>query len=1082
MPQKIKFPYFFIKYHSSTRENEDQLFFVALHTFYYKKKFKKKYAVGIKCLVQVYLLSLVLFLGIEKNLQSQRYFTRTYTEADGVSSSMVSDVVQDSAGQLWFATRTGLSCYTGIRFINYGFNDGLRTNSYAYLSVDNNGGLWTLPQKGELCILKFSGTRWDPVSCDSTLKRSLYYTAFDVFYQDDQLVLAVGTNKSGLLICTEGKWKQYTTEEGLLSNRINGIAGTRDAIYIATEKGLSIIRNGIVADGLESNSNYLNREILAIDAAPFSREKSGTAIWLLGENWLGYISEGSFHLVTSDFNLPSKDVGKRCFLSIASNGDICFGNPIFVYYYSEISGKILLFDGNSGLITNGGTAALTDREGNLWITGYRGITKIPSRRFQQYSDKDGLYCNEVASALEISPGHYVFGHHGAITFYDGIRFIPFKLNNPSDKDKFETRVQDMDIDRSGNLWMAVSANGVARLNKNRELTWYHNNEGLKGSVNSLLVASNGTIYAATNNELFTFSHGQFVKQPVNNDLINTGIRKIFEGPDKEIYLATFSHGLFRLSGDKVSAIKSKDNALANNVYATFFDSRKRAWIGTAAGLFTINDSLLTKFDSGGLVINRPVYLILEDHHGCIWFGTDNGAYRWDGKKLDHFTINDGFSGLEVNRDAGFQDHNNHIWFGTNNGLTKFSPEYDYELDKIPPPLIRLRFAEADEDTLNLNENQVLSSNKNNLVFHFNITSYIDELQIFYQCKLEGFDKQWSEEVFSHDNLYRYNNLAPGTYRFCIKARNALGIWSEPACSGTIRINHPFWIQWWFVLLVAAFIISLLFFLMRLFVIRRYNLRLTKMVAIRTRELRRSEKDLLESNEAKDNFFSIIAHDLKSPFNAILGMLELLTTEYAEFSDEERHKILMSLRTSSTRTIDLLENLLTWAQAQKGLLPFIPEKFDMMELIRENVALFEPIAKNKRINLIVPLSENVIVYGDRNMINTVIRNLLSNAIKFTYPDGNVTIKIDRSTSRKITVAIIDTGCGMTESAIKNLFILDKRTTTKGTGNETGTGLGLILSKDFITKNDGKIWVESKPESGTTFYFTLPVNSPEKRNDN
>jgi len=254
------------------------------------------------------------------------------------------------------------------------------------------------------------------------------------------------------------------------------------------------------------------------------------------------------------------------------------------------------------------------------------------------------------------------------------------------------------------------------------------------------------------------------------------------------------------------------------------------------------------------------------------------------------------------------------------------------------------------------------------------------------------------------------------------------------------------------------------------------------VAIRTRELRRSEKDLLESNEAKDNFFSIIAHDLKSPFNAILGMLELLTTEYAEFSDEERHKILMSLRTSSTRTIDLLENLLTWAQAQKGLLPFIPEKFDMMELIRENVALFEPIAKNKRINLIVPLSENVIVYGDRNMINTVIRNLLSNAIKFTYPDGNVTIKIDRSTSRKITVAIIDTGCGMTESAIKNLFILDKRTTTKGTGNETGTGLGLILSKDFITKNDGKIWVESKPESGTTFYFTLPVNSPEKRNDN
>ncbi len=1045
-------------------------------------KFLNKPTVKIRFLVNVSLLTFFLVSGIGVHLPAQRYFTKSYTEVDGLSSSMVFDVVQDSAGEMWFATRTGISRYSGIRFINYNLNDGLQTLTYPFLSVDQKGNLWALPQNGELCILKFSGARWEQAICDSSSTLSPYYTAFDVVYQDERLVLAVGTNRSGAFIFRDSKWKRYTKDEGLLSNRINGIAVTGNVIYIATESGLSIIRDGMVESGKSNRSPYLEKEILAIEAAPSSREKSDTAIWLLGENWLGYLSEGSFHLVTSNFLLPSKDIGKRCFLSVDRNGDICFGNPIYVYYYSEISGKILLLDRNGGLITNGGTAALTDREGNLWITGYRGITKVPSRRFQQYSEQDGLYSNEVASAIEISPNHYIFGHHGAITYYDGIRFTPFMLSNPSGKGEFETRVQDMDVDRSGNLWMAVSKNGIARLTQEKQLTWFGEPEGLKGSANTVLVASDGSIYAGTNSGLFLFSNGRFVKKAPMSDLINNGVRRIFQGPDDKIYLASFSRGIIRLSGDSVLSISSSDNPLAGNVYSVFFDNLNRGWAGTAAGLYAINDTVLTKVDNEGLVIDRPVYLMLQDNHGCLWFGTDNGASRWNGERLDQFTIKEGFSGLEVNRDAGFQDNDNNIWFGTNNGLTKFSPEYDYDLKNIPPPIVKLVFTEVGSDTLNIYEDQLLASDRNSLIFHFTVRSYIDEQQVFYQCKLEGLDNEWSREVFAHSNFYRYNNLAPGTYRFCIKARNALGIWSEPVCSGTIRIRLPFWFQWWFILLIIAFIGSLLFILTRLFVSRRYNLSLSKMVAIRTRALRQSEKDLQESNEAKDNFFSIIAHDLKSPFNAILGMLELLTTEYSEFTDEERKKILMSLRTSSTRTIDLLENLLTWAQAQKGLLPFDPEKFDMMELIHENISLFEPNAKTKRINLIVPVSENVIVYGDRNMINTIIRNLISNAIKFTYPDGDVTINVERQSGRDVTVSIADNGCGMNESAISNLFILDKRTTTKGTGNETGTGLGLILSKDFIKKNRGKIWVESKPEAGSTFYFTLPVDPSGKRSRN
>ena len=247
-----------------------------------------------------------------------------------------------------------------------------------------------------------------------------------------------------------------------------------------------------------------------------------------------------------------------------------------------------------------------------------------------------------------------------------------------------------------------------------------------------------------------------------------------------------------------------------------------------------------------------------------------------------------------------------------------------------------------------------------------------------------------------------------------------------------------------------------------------------MVNFKTRELKRSEKKLTESNMAKDNFFSIIAHDLKSPFNAILGMLDLITTDYDEFSDQERQKILNSLKTSSGRTINLLENLLTWAQSQKGIIPFDPVRFDIIELVQENVSLFESAAKAKQISLIKPDPEIILVYADRNMINTVIRNLLSNAIKFTSSDGEVAIHVKRKNRNEIVVNIEDTGIGMDEKTLKSLFNLDKRKTKKGTNNETGTGLGLILSNEFIVKNRGRIWVTSEEGEGSIFWLTLPTN--------
>lgn len=1009
---------------------------------------------------------------------SQHYFVRTYTEADGLSSNMVYDVTQDTSGLMWFATRSGVCSYDGKSWKSYAVDPSLKQFSFLVILSDEKGTLWTIPHQGEPMIFNYSGSHWYRYAWDTIHHIKCRFSAFTVACEGNQSLIALGTDEEGLFIFQQNHWDHITTERGLLSDQINGLAWIGNRLVVATEKGISVVSGDTVSNQWNRFLPADCRNVLALSPKT-STPGFGPAgeLWLLGDGWLGLLTPNSFDKVITGVPISVKNVPVRSFVYPNSSGSLFFGNPFYLYYWQPKEPRsVERMTSENGLIGDGATAICMDREHNTWITGYRGISKIPSRRFTNFTTLEGLADNEVSSALEIRPGSYLFGHHGALTFYSDGKFEKLSLIKDPSRGLPEMRVQDMDVDREGNVWAAVSNLGIARINMDWKVTWYRPKP--EGTFSSVIVLPDGRIFASADKALFQYSNtsDRFIEVPLTKKIKDLGIRKLFQGDDSTLILGTYSSGIIEKKGISEKIIKAATDELANNIYAYFKDSQGNRWVGTVIGLYMVENDELKKVDHDDLRIDRPVYLILEDHDNNLWFGTDNGIYHWNRKKLDHFTKADGISGQEINRDAGIVDQHGTLWFGTNFGITCYHPEHGYQHDTIPPPIVHLEWFEVDGDTFSCHHPIKLSYSTNNLTFSFHARTYINEDNILYSIKLEGFDKDWSPPVNLHDGQYRYNNLLPGKYTFCVKACNAIGIWSEAECSCPIRIRQPFWFQWWFILIAVAFLVGIVYLFLRLFVTRRYNQRLAKMVAIRTRELRRSEKDLQESNEAKDNFFSIIAHDLKSPFNAILGMLELLTTEYSEFSDQEKQKILMSLRMASTRTIDLLENLLTWARSQKGLLPFTPEKFDLMELIRENIFLFEPNAKTKRIGLHLPPGENVIVYGDRNMINTVIRNLVSNAIKFTYPDGDVTIRIDRDSKQKVTVSIVDTGSGMTESTLKNLFVLDRRSSTRGTANETGTGLGLILSYEFIRKNGGQMWVESKPEEGTTISFSLPVNPP------
>jgi PAS domain S-box-containing protein len=237
-------------------------------------------------------------------------------------------------------------------------------------------------------------------------------------------------------------------------------------------------------------------------------------------------------------------------------------------------------------------------------------------------------------------------------------------------------------------------------------------------------------------------------------------------------------------------------------------------------------------------------------------------------------------------------------------------------------------------------------------------------------------------------------------------------------------------------------------------------------------LKESELELRELNAQKDKFFSIIAHDLKSPFNGVLALSEMLVEQINEkdYSGIEHYANLMWQ--SSERAMNLLMNLLEWAQSQTGRIGFNPEFFEVYDLIEENALVFDEVAAQKDISIKRSLGGTISILADKQMISTVLRNLISNAVKFTYKGGEIYISAQKTES-EVVISVSDNGKGMPKARLEKIFRIDQNESTPGTANENGTGLGLILCKEFVEKHEGRIWVESIEGKGSSFSFAIPI---------
>ncbi|TGL39200.1 PAS domain-containing sensor histidine kinase [Leptospira perdikensis] len=264
--------------------------------------------------------------------------------------------------------------------------------------------------------------------------------------------------------------------------------------------------------------------------------------------------------------------------------------------------------------------------------------------------------------------------------------------------------------------------------------------------------------------------------------------------------------------------------------------------------------------------------------------------------------------------------------------------------------------------------------------------------------------------------------------------------------------------------------------------KQYNCAIVRNITERKlaeNNLKQSAIRLAELNSTKDKFFSIIAHDLRGPLGTQREFTKILNEKDSSFTDAERSTYLKMLEESSDLVYSLLENLLDWARSQTGAIQFQPVPIDVYDLVQRVIGVLTLSANKKQMTISNQIPEQLEIVADSFMIETVVRNLISNAIKYSNSQEVITIGVLpselQSNSNQITFFVKDEGVGMHKEQIENLFRLDQKSSTLGTGQEAGTGLGLILCKEFLEQHKGKIWVESKPGFGSTFFFQLFQNS-------
>lgn len=705
------------------------------------------------------------------------------------------------------------------------------------------------------------------------------------------------------------------------------------------------------------------------------------------------------------------------------------------------------------------------------------------------------------------------------TFYDHEPNDPSSLSNSSVREIFQSS--------TGKIWIGTGGGGLCKFNPNDgSFSPYVNDPDdnttiSSNSVRTIYEDTTGILWIGTRNGLNRFDprkgvFKRYFHDPDNpNSLAHNFIySSIFMDRQGMLWIGTYGGGLSRL--DTKTGVftnyafdpEDPSSISDNIIFSIYEDGKGYLWIGTNSGLNLFNPST-GKFKRYGIeegLPNEVIYGIMPDHQNRLWMTTNKGISRLDLTEFEfkNFDVRDGLQSNEFNGGAFHAGRSGKIYAGGVYGMniidpSKIIPEENHAeiiisrleiLGKEVAVMPKNIFGIGEEATEE--EGEQLIEVVDNYFLPIHVT-YVDKIKLnyrqrFFSIEFAALNHHMPEKLnyiyrmvnledhwnpVGNRNFVTYANMKPGIYTFEVDAKNTDGYLTNNPARLRIVITPPFWRRYWFIILEAIAVLGVVIFIYRFLIHQKTN----KILKVQNTEIKKahdqlqiSENNLKDLNATKDKFFSIISHDLKNPFASVMSISELLHTQFDDTETDELKYGVRKIHETNQHIYTLLENLLTWSKSQRGKLTIEASKFNLSKVIETNLNLVKLLAEKKNITLISEIEEEICAFADREMISTVIRNLLTNAIKFTGSGKSVRIEVEEDGTEN-RVSIIDEGVGIAAADLDRLFRIEDKIKTDGTAGEKGTGLGLIICKEFVEINGGGIEVSSDPGSGSTFTFTL-----------
>jgi signal transduction histidine kinase len=556
-----------------------------------------------------------------------------------------------------------------------------------------------------------------------------------------------------------------------------------------------------------------------------------------------------------------------------------------------------------------------------------------------------------------------------------------------------------------------------------------------------------------------------------------------------LWIGTYGGGLNRLDPETESFISFRfdplDTASISDdiVFSIYEDDSELFWIGTNSGLnlFDPSTGVFKRFGLNEGLPNEVIYGIMPDASGFLWLTTNKGISRFDPEEtaFKNFDVTDGLQSNEFNGGAFHKGRSGLIYAGGVYGLDIIDPE-----KILPVPnnaiIVISRFEVpgkessepfprhiAYQDAIELNYKERFFS------IEFAALNHVISEKLDYCYRMKNLDDRWS--FAGQRNYVTYANMRPGKYIFEVNARNSDGYLSGHPAQMDIYISPPFWGTLLFKILMGVIIAGIAIFIYRFLLNQRTNKLLrsqNEQIRSANNQLSVSEENLKKLNATKDKFFSIISHDLKNPFASVLSISEQMDYHFDTTEMEELKYGINKIHKTNQHIYNLLENLLLWSRTQRNKITINTGTFNLSKIIETDINVLRLTAEKKGISINNYADDGIMATGDREMISTAFRNLLNNAIKFTPANRKVTVRSEVENSF-VRISIEDEGIGIDTHNLEKIFDIEEKFQTDGTDGEKGTGLGLIICKEFVEMNRGKIEVNSIPGKGSVFSFSLPA---------